>query len=276
MYQRRSNNAAKAAIKQKPSKYRRRSEEATQAINGIALINSNSTNRLSPTTPNLLPISPATVRRVSSDAEIQARLEALRLSMDTNLAQYDHHPQITSRHRSKSPYLYNTNQHLTQTRPTPSPQTPPNNQRRTHRAVQQSSSPSSSQNRHATTNQRRSQQQQQSQSKPHPMKPIGPTTPGNLYLAFIASRHLSAGDDPGFENDVDHQRLFRLFTWLKNVEEHRHEQSDHDKLIVEQNQRMLDEEDNFSLYSEIQYAVDDIPANTTGKIGPKITPMQFD
>ena len=39
---------------------------------------------------------------------------------------------------------------------------------------------------------------------------------------------------------------------------------------------MLDREDNLSLYSEIQYAVDDLPPNTTGKPCEKIPTMQFE
>ena len=46
--------------------------------------------------------------------------------------------------------------------------------------------------------------------------------------------------------------------------------------LIEQNQRMLDQEENYSLYSEIQYAVDDLPANTTGKPCEKIATMQFE
>ncbi len=95
-------------------------------------------------------------------------------------------------------------------------------------------------------------------------------SPGNLYLAFIASRHLSSLEDALFESDIDHQKLLQIFTWLKGVEDHRHEQLDHDQLLIEQNQRMLDEEENLSLYSEIQHAVDDLPANTTGKPCEKI------
>ena len=68
----------------------------------------------------------------------------------------------------------------------------------------------------------------------------------------------------------------RIFTWLKNVEEHRHELLDHDRLLIEQNKRMKEQDDDLSLYSEIQYAVDDLPPNTSGKPCEKIAPMQFE
>ena len=284
LYQRRANNASKTPVKQKINKYRRRSEEATQAMNGDALVNASS-NGLSLTTPNFLPststhskpipLSSAAVRRASSDAEIQARLETLRLSMETNFIQTEHHPSPTSRHRAKSPYMYNTHQQLGSTVGPGSPlQTPPTTLRRNHRPAQ-ALSPSSSQNRHPSNNQRRLPQQTPPQQQKSGKQSTN-SSPGNLYLAFIASRHLSALEDTVLECDIDHQKLLRMFTWLKGVEDHRHEQLDHEYLLSEQNQRMLDEEDNFSLYSEIQYAVDDIPANINGKLGEKIAPMQFD
>lgn len=39
---------------------------------------------------------------------------------------------------------------------------------------------------------------------------------------------------------------------------------------------MLEQEENLSLYSEIQNAVDDVPANTAGKPCEKIATMQFE
>lgn len=284
LYQRRSNNAAKAPVKQKINKFRRRSEEVTQAINGDPSLYPFN-NGLSAATPNILPtpskhlmpipLSSAAVRRASSDAEIQARLEALRLSMETNYVQTEHPHPSSSRHRSKSPYQYTTHQQLgSSTGPVSPLQTPPTNLRRNNRPAQ-AISPSSSQNRHTSTNQRRVPSQTPPQHKKSAKQPAN-NSPGNLYLAFIASRHLSALEDTVFECDIDHQKLLRMFTWLKGVEDHRHQQPDHEHLLDEQNQRMLEEDDNFSLYSEIQYAVDDVPANTNGKVGEKIAPMQFD
>lgn len=220
--------------------------------------------------------SPASTRRVTSDAEIQARLDVLRLSMNSNLGDSDHlqqqqqrsppqsqqQLQQNSRNRLKSPYLYATHQQLA----APStPQTPAAGLRRN----QTNANNSFSNNRQTNTmNYRRLQQTS--------VKQTSNNNPGNLYLAFIASRHLSTLDDPQLEYDMDHPKLLRIFTWIKNVEENRNQMLDHDKLIVEQNQRMLDHEDDLSLYSEIQYAVDDLPANTTGKPCEKIAPMSFD
>lgn len=97
-----------------------------------------------------------------------------------------------------------------------------------------------------------------------------------MYLAFVATRHLSTLENNAPEFDMDHPRLVRIFTWLQNVEEHRHEQADYDLLIAEQNQRMQNQEDNFSLYSEIQYAVDDVPANTSGQPCERIPTIAFE
>jgi hypothetical protein len=185
--------------------------------------------------------------------------------MDTNLNQTDHQQQQNSRNQIKSPYLYTTHQQLG---PPGTPQNPSVHLRRT----QPISSNNASQQRQNTGINYRRHQQQTSSSK----QSTNNTGQGNLYLAFIAARHLSTIDDPLFECDIDHPKLLRIFSWLKNVEEHRHEQSDHDKLLIEQNQRMLDQEENYSLYSEIQYAVDDLPANTTGKPCEKIATMQFE
>jgi len=210
-----------------------------------------------------LPSTPSPVRRVTSDAEIQARLEVLRLSLDTNIVQTDQ--QQNARNRVKSPYLYSTHQQLA---PPVTPQTPSIILRRS----QQISSTTQTQLRQNTgVNVRRQQQQQQST-----VKQLANTGQGNLYLAFIASRHLTTLEDTLFECDIDHPKLLRIYTWLKHVEEHRNEQSDHDKLLIEQNQRMLNQDDNLSLYSEIQYAVDDLPPNTSGKPCEKIATMQFE
>jgi hypothetical protein len=215
-------------------------------------------NRLKP------PPSPSPVRRVTSDAELQTRLEVLRLSMDTNLTQTDHQQQ-NSRNHIKSPYLYSTHQQLA----------PPGTPQSLHlRRTQPISSNTSPPPRQTTgINYRRQQQQHQSTAS---KQSTNNTSQGNLYLAFIASRHLSTLEDTLFESDIDHPKLLRIFAWLKNVEEHRHEQSDHDRLLIEQNQRMLNQEENYSLYSEIQYAVDDLPANTSGKPCEKIATMQFE
>ncbi|CAF4993324.1 unnamed protein product, partial [Rotaria socialis] len=57
------------------------------------------------------------VHRVSSDAEVEARLEVLRLSMDNNFIQADKQsqsqptPQQSIHPRIKSPYLSNNNHH---------------------------------------------------------------------------------------------------------------------------------------------------------------------
>ena len=257
-------------MKQKIDKYRRRSDEATQAMNGNGLLHTTNTG-LSMTTP---PPAPVPVRRVTSDGEIQARLEVLRLSMDTNALQADkkippplpptqQHP--NSRHRLQSPYLYATHQQLA---PTNTPHVPS-----TVRRTQASGPTTQSVHRNSSgaTYRRQYQHVQQQQ----PQQPIHAGT-GNLYLAFIASRHLSTIEDAALECDIDHSKLIRIFTWLKNVDQHRHELLDHDKLLIEQNQRMKDQEDDLSLYSELQYAVDDLPPNTSGKPCEKIAPMNFE
>ncbi|CAF4888576.1 unnamed protein product, partial [Rotaria magnacalcarata] len=62
------------------------------------------------------PPSPVPVRRVTSDGEIQARLDVLRLSMNSNITQTEQQQQQqqqnSSRNRLKSPYLYTTHQQL--------------------------------------------------------------------------------------------------------------------------------------------------------------------
>jgi hypothetical protein len=216
------------------------------------------TPALSSARPRPPPPSPAPMRRVTSDGEIQARLEVLRLSMDTNIGQVE---KQNSHYRVKSPYLYNTHQQLA---PPATPQTPPTILRRTQGTTQPVSSANPSQYRQTSGINYRQPNQSTN------------TGQGNLYLAFIASRHLSTLEDTLHECDIDHPKLLRIFTWLKNIEEHRHEQSDHEKLIIEQNQRMLEQEDNLSLYSEIQFAVDELPPNTSGKPCEKIPTMQFD
>jgi hypothetical protein len=253
-------------MKQKIDKYRRRSEEVTQAINGNTLLNTANAG-LSGTIPALPaaisnrskapppPPTPSPVRRVTSDAEIQARLEVLRLSMESTAIQADQQQNI--RNRLKSPQLYSTHQQLA---PPGSPHTPS-----AYRRSQPMPTLTQQSHRHPNgVNYRRQQQQSNKNGQ------------GSLYLAFIASRHLSSLEDTLFECDIDHGKLLRIFSWLKNVEEHRHEQFDHDKLLIEQNQRMLNQEENLSLYSEIQYAVDDLPPNTSGKPCAKIATMQFE
>ena len=223
------------------------------------------------------PSPTAAVQRVSSDGEIQARVDVLRLSMDPNLTQTDQQKQSQShqpaRHRVKSPYLYTNHQQTKPMTPISNPQTPPVRARRNQGPVQPSSSVNSSQHPHNNNNttNRRLQPPSSNSTK----QSINPSA-GNLYLAFIASRHLSTLEDALFECDIDHQKLLRIFTWIKGVEEHRHEQSNHDQLLVEQNQRMIDQEENLSLYSEIQHAVDDLPANTTGKPCERIVTMHFE
>ncbi|CAF3765080.1 unnamed protein product [Rotaria sordida] len=278
LYQRRTNNNIKAPIKQKIDKFRRRSEEVTHATNGNILTVTANVG-LSATTPTFAsltsthlkppPPSPIPVRRVTSDAEIQNRIDVLRLSMNSNLVQIDQqqrqqqqqpqHQQQNSRNRLKSPYLYSTHQQLA---PPPTPQV-------ILRRSQLNSNDTNIQHRQNNAiNYRRLQQSSVKQSTN--------TNQASLYLAFIASRNLSSLEDAQFEHDIDHSKLLSIFSWLKNVEEHRHQQLNHDKLIIEQNQRMLNQEDDLSLYSEIQYAVDDIPANTSGKPCEKIATMQFE
>jgi hypothetical protein len=227
-----------------------------------ALTNSIPTRSKLPPPPP--PPNPTPVRRVTSDAEIQARLEVLRLSMEANPVQADQHQQQqqNARNRIKSPYLYATHQQLA---PPTTPQTPPILTRRS----QPISSTNQTQHRQNNGVSHRRQQQPSNKQSTN-------TGQGSLYLAFIASRHLTTLEDTLLEYDIDHPKLLRIFTWLKNVEEHRHEQLDHDKLIIEQNQRMLEQEENLSLYSEIQYAVDDLPPNTTGKPCERIATMQFE
>ena len=176
-----------------------------------------------------------------SDAEIQARLHVLRLSIDTKLAQAE---QRDAPARLRSPYSYTNHQQAspavvtTPKEPIP-PVTP-------------------------------------SQPRPSSVQPSNPTKQGNVYLAFIASRHLSTLEDHQLESDLDPGKLLQIFHWLKTVEEHRHEQSNHEQLLLDQNQRMLDQEENLSLYSDVRFAVDDLPPNTTGKACERIATMHFD
>ncbi|CAF3809938.1 unnamed protein product [Rotaria socialis] len=276
LYQRRIHNNVKAPFKQKIDKYRRRSEEATQAMNGNTLLIASNAG-LSATTPALAnisstntrpPPSPVPVRRATSDGEIQARLDVLRLSMNSNIAQTEQQQQQqqqqqnSSRNRLKSPYLYTTHQQLV---PPGTPQTSGTGLRRN----QMNSTSTHSQHRQNNgINYRRLHQSSVKQSATN--------NPGNLYLAFIASRHLSTLEDAPLDHDIDHSKLLRIFSWLKNIEEYRHQQLDHDKLLIEQDQRMKEHKDDLSLYSEIQFAVDDLPANTTGKPSEKIATMEFD
>jgi hypothetical protein len=261
-YQRRPNNPSKVPIKQKIDKHLRRSEEVMQAINVATIMNS-AHNGLSGIVPSPLPRSKppplpssAASRHVLSDAEIQARLDALRVKINSNLNHSVEQPQTYSqqypRNRVKSPYLYPNHQQISPVMLTSNPQTPPVRSRRSHGPTQQT-------------------RQQQ-----HSSRPSTSYSQQNLYLAFIASRHLSTLEKTLLESDSDRQKLIRIFTWLKDVDDHRHEQLDHDQLLLEQNQRMEDQDENLSLYSEIQYAVDDLPANTDGKEGERIVTMQFE
>lgn len=168
--------------------------------------------------------------------------------------------------RIKSPYFSNSHQQMVPRLSPSNPPTPPVRLRRTHGITQPISSASSS--RHVKHHQ---QQQQQNL-----LKQSTKSGSGNVYLAFISSRHFSTLDEAFFDYDLDHQKLLNIFTWIRGVEEHRHEQSDHDQLLQEQCQRMLDLAENFSLYSEIQQAVDDLPANTSGKPCEKIQTMSFE
>ncbi|CAF0892074.1 unnamed protein product [Didymodactylos carnosus] len=327
LYQRRTNNTVKAPIKQKIDKLRRRSEEATQALNGMVSntistglsIHTTSphgqqqyvitpsyqhsrkqtTNRASPHHMS----GPTNVRRVSSEAEIQQRLQALRLSADSNLihdmnnphSSYSRDATITNSRRgdrSKSPFQFSQQQQPSQ------PSSPYNRHRQSpvnqhlvqlrhpHTTERGYIQPPTSSNLLSVNNitngsvgllnSAQSFKHHHSSHKENNNNNNNPNSnSGSLYLAFIASRHLSTLEDTLFEFDIDHQKLLRIFTWLKNVEDYRHEQMDHDKLIIEQNERMLHEEENLSLYSEIQYAVDDLPANLTGKAGEKIPTMKY-
>ena len=229
----------------------------------------------------------AAVHRVASDGELQARLDVLRLSADVNPTQTDQQKQSQShqqnaRHRIKSPYLYTNHQQTKPMTPISNPRTPPVRLRRNPAAPQPTSSVNSSQHPHNNNHHPPAQQYHHTNNRhlqpppPNPIKQSIAPSAGNLYLAFIASRHLSTLEDALFECDIDHQKLLRIFTWLKGVEEYRHEQANHDQLIIEQNQRMLDQEENLSLYSEIQHAVDDLPANTAGKPCERIATMHFE
>ncbi|CAF1431067.1 unnamed protein product [Didymodactylos carnosus] len=325
LYQRRPNNIVKAPIKQKIDKLRRRSEEATQALNGM-LSNTISTglsiHTASPQSQQYYVATPSyqhsrkptasrasphhmngttNVRRVSSEAEIQQRLQALRLSTDSNLvtdinnlhaSTYSRDARVSNSRRgdrSKSPfqlsqqqqstsssYKYyhqsHTNQNVQVRHPHPTergyiqPPTTPN--------LLSVNNVSNEDGGHLKS--AHSLKHYHSSHKEHKTTNNPNANSGNLYLAFIASRHLSTLEDTLFEFDIDHQKLLRIFTWLKNVEDYRHEQMDHDKLLIEQSERMLNEEENLSLYSEIQYAVDDLPANLTGKACEKIPTMKYE
>lgn len=257
MYQRRTNYNVRAPIKQKIDKYRRRSEETINQTQNNNLLNVTHAG-LTGTAPTLTTpntsrqrittiASPKPVRRVTSDAEVRARLDVLRLSMDTTMARTDEHHSHPS---IKSPVLYSTHQQLVTT-----PTTFKTNSgilRPTHGSVQRISSAVQPQ----VNSVRRQNPTNQNSSA---------TNQTNLYLAFVASRHLSNLDGAVVECDIDHPKLVRIFNWLKNVEAHRHEQRDHAELIIEQDRLMTEQEENLSLYSEIEYAVDDLPPNTAGK-----------
>ena len=266
MYQRRPNKHAKAPIKQKIDKYRRRSEEVIHAMNGDSLMNA-SNNFLSTTMSTLVHS-----RTDHSKPVDMSTVDTRRQSMETELAHHEHHSPVSqqpSRPRTKSPHALPTRQQLVPPVPAAAAQKPSNpvqstSLRRAHRSTQATSSANLSQQQH-----RRSQQQSIA-------KQAAMSNAVNLYLAFLASRHLSALDDASFENEIDHQKLLNMFIWLQDVEDHRHEQISHDQLLLEQNQRTADEEESFSLYSEIKYAVDDLPANTTGRPCEKIPTIQFE
>ncbi|UJR28224.1 hypothetical protein I4U23_009474 [Adineta vaga] len=278
LYQRRQSNAIKTPMKQKIDKYRRRSEEVIQAAYGYTSTNSPPSNGLSntnhslPTRPKPPPSTPTVAHRVASNADIQARLAALRLSINPNLPQtVEQSHNSTHQHshnRIKSPYLYPPHQQLVSTILPPSnPPTPLVRLRRSHAPNPPTTSANSSQQHHQSP---LTSQHQNS------FKQSKTFNPSNLQLAFIASHHLSTIENPSVELDVDQQKSIRIFTWIEKVEKHRHEQSDHDKLLVEQNKRMENQGDDLSLYSEIQYAVDDLPANTSGKACEKIIVMDFE
>ncbi|UJR21245.1 hypothetical protein I4U23_024340 [Adineta vaga] len=261
IYQRRTNNSIRSPIKQKIDKYRRRSEETTQAGNGTTngghagiptttfILNSPSSTRSKPQA------SPSSVRRVTSDAEV------FRLSMDSNVIHIDQ-TNTNGQHRLKPAHIYSTHQQLV-------PATTTYTTSISHRRPYQIPAATPIQP-HPNINHGKQRQSSAKQST------TTGNNQGNMYLAFIASRHLSTLEANVPEYDMDHPRLIRIFTWLQNIEEHRHEQTDHDILIAEQNQRMLDREEDFSLYSEIQHAVDDIPANTNGEPCERIPTIAFE
>jgi len=220
-------------------------------------------------TTNISPV--ASIQHIPIDDDTNTRFEVLRLSMDANLLRTDQPKKSQSQQqarnsRVKSPYLYSNHQQIKPATPVLNPPTQATRLRRSHTPTQQDSSVNSSQHQNILHT---------AQQNPS-VKISANASPGNLYLAFIASRHVSTIEDALLESDIDHQKLLRIFTWLKNVEDHRHEQSDHDQLLIEQNQQMLEQEENLSLYSEILHAVDDLPANTSGKPCEKIATMQFE
>ncbi|CAF1098102.1 unnamed protein product [Adineta ricciae] len=265
LYQRRTNNTIKTPTKQKIDKYRRRSEEVIQAAYGHPSTNSSPNNALC-TRPKPPPPTPTPTKshRVASNADIEAHLKTLRLSINPNLPQTvepSHnlsHPYPS--HRIKSPYLYPPQQQLVSAiLPTSNPPTPLVRIRRSQAANLPTAAASSSQHHH---------QSSFNQSTTY--------NPGNLYLAFIASRHMSTVENHSLESDPEQQKLMRILNWIEKVEEHRRQQSDHDKLIIEQNRRMETQEDDLSLYSELQFAVDDLPANTSGQPCERIVTIDFD
>ncbi|CAF0873678.1 unnamed protein product [Adineta ricciae] len=267
LYQRRTNNSVRSPIKQKIDKYRRRSGEATQGGNGTTSDGHmpTPTTTLALNSPSSVrskqQASPSSIRRVTSDAETSSRPEVFRLSVDSNALHSDH-PSSNGQHRLKPAQIYSTHEQLV-------PVVTTHITSSAHRRLYQIPAATPIQPRPSNTygKQRQSSARQSTTTA---------NNQGNMYLAFIASRHLSTLEANVPEYDMDHPRLLRIFTWLQNVEEHRHEQSDHDLLITEQNQRMLDQEENFSLYSEIQHAVDDIPANTNGEPCERIPTIEFE
>lgn len=274
LYQRRPNPTSKPGIKNRVNKYRRRSEESTQALNNIALIESTNTgfHSINPNAASSFQIKDrkgftGPVRRISSEAEIQARLESLRTSMDPNSADNMYSTKAPPRNRLRSPYIYPKQQNQSRTN-TPTPQSSPGTNRRKNRTQRIGSSNSS---QHTPTNRRTSQKPKNRDTKES--KKLDQNNPGNLYLALIASRQVANIEEGIYEDDVDHQKLLRIFTWLRTVEDNRRYQTDHDKLIIEQNQRMTQADDNLSLYSEIRFAVDELPPNTHGE---RLETIDFD
>ena len=268
LYQRRQGNTIKTLNKQKIDKYRRRSEEVAQAMNGANSGLSTADRTLVPSPmARSKKSSPSsmTVHRISSDAEKKSGLNNLVLSIETNPVPIHRQPQSQySLYRNKSPRLSSNHEQINSKIFTSNSPTPPLRLRRNHRRSQPIPSANSP---HYSTNNMNSQH-----SLKHSMK----SSSGNLYLAFIASRNFSAIEDNPFKYDIDSYKLFQIFTWLKDVEDHRHEQIDHDQLLNKQNEHLHNQEEDLALYAEVQYAVDELPVNNGSQPCEKIKTMQFD
>ncbi|CAF0805967.1 unnamed protein product [Adineta steineri] len=290
LYQRRPNNAAKAPIKQKIDKYRRRTE-VTQAIYGYTSINAANndlpnTNYSTSNRPKPPPSTPTmSGGTMMSAAKLQAHHDALFESLKSK-APYTYEPLVHYSHQYspnpvKSPHLCPKHQQITSTLPISNPPTPLVHLRPSYGTIQNFVPTKSSHHNHHHHHTNTKNNQYLPTPPPPPsqqyytIKQTPNASPKYLSLASAAPHNPPTLDD-NLLNDADQQKLLRVFKWLKNVEEHRYEQIDHDELLDKQTLRMIDQTDNLSLYSEIRLAVDDLPPNLSNEPCERIATMEFE